>query len=156
MRTLGAPELIVVVMLVAIIVITTKAKPIGVMPYRWGAYLGFCSCMATLALPGQLILSKTVLGYGPVAPVVILTPVFLVAGIGLFLRSRVGVIAFYGAVAVQGLFAFGEGPEAFGQALLPIIVAAASYTYFRKRWPLMSKGLLSAKAKKAQAAPLNS
>src|SRR5580692_1706601 len=154
------------VFLGASIWISLRAKPLGSMPYRWGAYLGMMAAWMSLvslvssvpAAVGGHVLGGLALG--------MLTVLGAVSSFGILRRRKFGVVAFglaYGALILISplvepmqdqpfLLAIRDQPASFGElarqsALFPSIVSIVlavvyfviTFVYFKKRWVLMGK-----------------
>jgi hypothetical protein len=154
------------VFLGASIWISLRAKPLGSMPYRWGAYLGMMAAWMSLvsmvssvpAAVGGQVLGGLALGMVAVMGAV--------SSFGILRRRKFGVVAFglaYGALILISplvepmqdqpfLLAIRDQPASLSElarqsALFPSIVSivvavvyfVVTIVYFKKRWALMGK-----------------
>lgn len=144
--------------------VSLRAKPLGSMPYRWGAYVGMVAAWMSLV---SIVSDVFALGGGHLAggsALCVVAVLAAVSSVGILRRRRFGVVGFalvYTALIlispftepIRGqpfLLEIRNRPASLAELareitsfprlvsiVLAVVYLAATFAYFRKRWVLM-------------------
>jgi hypothetical protein len=123
------------------------AKPLGGMPYRWGTFLGVSHGLYAVAFLFIAVLNVArpdSYPFGPL-PWFATAIAYAVVSIGLLMRRKFGVNAFYfvqvlfGVLGTMAIWALNGPIGALFQLVLVIVNLVASFYYFAKRVQFMGE-----------------
>lgn len=134
--------IVIIIVVGAPVWICVKSRPLGSLPYRWGAFMGIQSFIIVLIFLAFLLSdlekepgsAEWILGTLPLLAVL--------AGVGIFRRERWGVVLLFvlqmlllvGVVAVPA-----EKNESPARAIGPLAALGINAWYFGRRWRLMGR-----------------
>jgi hypothetical protein len=118
-----------------------KARPLGLLPYRWGTFVGICSLLFSFGLLATILNNRKDSEW----PIFVIIPVLGMAGaVGVLRRKRWGVVSFLFSQAALVLLGIllqdsDEGVKPALQALAPLGGIGINLWYFGRRWRLLSQ-----------------